>query len=190
MLPATPFQPKFVGNFTGSTLTVIDPDTGFIESPDMPAEVARLRYGNPALGPISLFNGLKKAHALNLLRDHWPDITKVCESLGISRWTFTNHYNADEEFRRCVDEIKDKTIDGGHAVRMRVMMKDSGSFDRMCVLNAYMPETYNPKTKIEVEHTMQPMEARRRDSIIDKVVDAEIVESVKRVRKLKTGNAL
>jgi hypothetical protein len=182
-VPSGRLIPNLVGDFTGATLTVVDPDTGFIESPDMPAATARLRYGNPALGPISVFHGLKKAHAINLLRDHWPDISKVCDMLGISRRTFNNHLAVDEAFRECVQELGTKRIDKIHNVRMEVAETKPGSFDRMCVLNAHMPELYNPKTKIEVSHTMEPMEARRREEVLGKVVNAEIVETVKRVRK-------
>jgi hypothetical protein len=172
---------KFVGDFNGSTL-VTDPETGFLESPSDPHKTGQLLYGNGS-SPKSLFHGIKKAQAINLLRTHWPDISKVCDILKISRRTFTNHYNVDELFREMVDDIKYRRIDRIHVVRMEVAETKPGSFDRMCVLNAHMPELYNPKTVIAVEHSIDPMQAPQRDKMLDKFIDAEVVETVKRVRK-------
>lgn len=178
-LPVTN-QPNFVGNFNGISL-VEDDETGFLTAPDEPLHIGNLRYGN-GTSPLSLFTAVKKLQVIEFLRKRW-NIARAMASIGLSRQTFNNHYAIDQHFRDCVDEIREGIVDDHEEVRFNVGRTASGSFDRMCVLNAYRAETYNPKTKIEIEHTMQPMEAKRRDGAVDRIVDAEIVETVKRVRK-------
>lgn len=180
--------PNTIGNFTGDTL-IQDSETGLLVSPDEPRSYAQLRNGN-GFSPLSVFSAVKKLQALNLLYDWYPDISKVCSMIGITRQTFTNHLAVDQVFRECVEEIKHRVIDRIHLVRMHVASTPAGSFDRMCVLNAHMPELYNPKTVIQIEHSMSAEQASKRDSRISDIIDAEVVETVRKAKKLKTGNAL
>jgi hypothetical protein len=173
--------PRFTGTFTGITL-VEDEETGMLTAPEKPMHFGQLRFGN-GTGPLSLFDVSKKLNFINYLYDCWPNLPLAARKVGINYETVKNHLKIDEMFAKCVDAVKDRVIGDVHQVRMDVARTKPGSFDRMCVLNAHMPELYNPKTKIEVSHTMEPMEARRREAMLSKVVDAEIVETVKRVRK-------
>jgi hypothetical protein len=183
-----PETPKFVGTFTGDTL-VPDSETGLLTDSLAISRDRGLRYGN-GCSPLSKFNAAKKLQFLNYLCDYWPDLSLCARKVGISIQTVRNHMAIDTVLADCVEEFRSKFIDGVHATRIRVALKDSGAFDRMTVLNAHMSELYNPKIKVEVEHTMNPEVARRRNEQVNQVIDAEVIETVRRAKKLKTGNAL
>lgn len=122
---------------------------------------------------------------LNLLKTQYPNVAAVCKAIGITRQTFTNHYEADIAFRRCVDEIKREHVDEINGVRYKVAKQEKGSFDRMCVLNAEMADVYNPKTQIEIKHTMSTEEIASRRNDWAGAVDAEVIETVKKMRQTK-----
>jgi hypothetical protein len=48
-----------------------------------------------------------------------------------------------------------------------------------------MPEVYNPKVQIEIEHKMSSNEAQARSTGIQDAIDAEVVETVKRIKAAK-----
>jgi hypothetical protein len=170
----TPQSPT--GNFTGLHFRQ-DPDTGFLEAD--PELAKTFDYGAQA---SATFNGFKKAQFLNALYDCWPNVSKACARVGISRWTFNNHYGADEAFKSCVDLIREKVIDHIDNVRMAVAQTPSGSFDRMCVLNAYRRELYNPKQVIEVQHSLTIEQTQAQRARMESAIDAEVVETVRRVK--------
>lgn len=174
------------GNFSGTSFDALDPETGFLTKSKVVAEVARRKDGTFDEGNGSfrfpVFDVALKLRALNLLLDWWPNISKVCAMIGISKETFRNHYTADESFRQCVDEMRDRVIDHIEHRRMIVADTNAGSFDRMCVLNAYRAETYNPKVKIEVEHTLTVEEGRKRLDALSGAIDTEVVDTVRKIK--------
>jgi hypothetical protein len=174
--------PATVGDFDGATLT-LDPETGFLTKSNNAVESSRDSRGCFVNGfeSVSVFTVSVKLNVLKILLDTW-NISKACSLSGVSRWTFTNHYAVDESFRQCVDEIHNRHVDAVDQVRHDVALKPSGAFDRMALLNAYRPEVYNPKVKIEVEHTVSREEGARRLNVLSHAVDAEIVDTVQKIK--------
>jgi hypothetical protein len=178
-----------IGNFTGHSL-VVDPVSGFLIKSNhaVDRDVKRREDGTYAESPfdgtesVLVFGPDQKLEFLRIASELWPNITAVCDRIGIDRDTYRNHYAVDEKFRRECDLIRDRTIDRIENVRMTVAHQPSGSFDRMCVLNAYRPEVYNPKVKIEIEHTVSREEGARRLNVLSQAVDAEIVDTVQKIK--------
>lgn len=185
-IPAMSFIPNPSGNFTGDTL-VEDPETGFLVAPEEPKHYGNLRFGNGS-GPLSLYTAKKKLQTLLFLMKRW-NLSAAARSVGLTRQTLMNHLSIDDVFRECVENIRECFVDDIDEVRFNVASKASGSFDRMCVLNAYRRSTYNPKVQIEVEHTLTG-QTDKRDKAIVGAIDAEVIETVSRAKRLKTSSAL
>lgn len=183
---SAPFSHAITGNFTADSL-VEDPETGFLTAPETPKHYGQLRFGNGA-GPLSLFGVERKLKVLKFLLNRF-NVGRAMKSVGLSRDTFNNHYAMDVAFRECVDEIRELIVDDTEELRFNVARTPAGSFDRMCVLNAYRRSTYNPKVQIEVEHTLNGQSSKR-DSAVAGAIDAEVIETVSRAKKLKTSSAL
>lgn len=127
----------------------------------------------------------KKLEIINRLHDLWPNISLACRLSGVSKLTFNNHLALDRSFRECVDEFRESRIDGVEAFRFQIAKSAAGALDRMAVLNAYRPDIYKPKLEVEVKHTMSRDEASDGYKRMTQSVDAEIVETFKRLRPSK-----
>lgn len=175
-----------VGHFNSSTLTALDPETGFL----IPGErqgVGLFVEGQAGYDRTSVFTPEKKARVLNHLYDLWPDISAACALVPVSRQTLMNHLTVDKSFAECYQDIQERVID--RIERRRMLMSDlpSGALDRMAVLNAYRRERYNPKTEIEVKHTMTQAEASEGVRRMEQAIDVEVIETVKRLKSKVKG---
>ena len=172
-----------LGEFNGSTL-VLDPATGFLTAPEK-VQVREVTPGKPGnvFGPLAIFTAEKKVLFLSALMDLFPNYSECSKSVGISRWTFKNHYQVDEKFKACVDEISQIWVDQIEKKRFELAIQDKGALDRMAVLNAYRREIYNPAIQVEVNHSPSVEEGRNRAAKFDNVIDATIVERVKDVQR-------
>lgn len=165
---------------------VKDPETGFLTAQSLGTQ-SGLKFFMPGHGiqSESIFDPTRKQEFLKILSEMFPNISASCHSIGISRQTFRNHYEMDEVFRNAVDEIKNRKVDFIDGVRYEVAATKSGSFDRMCVLNAQRAETYNPKQTIEIQHTGTTVDAQARVKRMEQAIDAEVVETVARLKAAK-----
>jgi hypothetical protein len=146
------------------------------------------KRGN-VFGPLSIFTSKKKLEFLEMLKSNCPNFSECAKAVGITRWTFKNHYLIDKAFKLAVDEIVDANVDEVEVVRFKVAMTDNGRLDRMAILNAYRRERYNPDIHVEVVHDMPVDEANRRSQRIGQIVDAQIVQRVYDQKKLRDSNA-
>jgi hypothetical protein len=173
---------QIAGSFNANSL-IEDEETGFLTQSLKCSEVQRVGSLG-GISPLSKFNVKQKLLILLKLLQRW-NITWACSQVGISRYTFQNHYTLDKSFAQCVDMIRYRSIDDVNEVRFTVAKTHAGAFDRMCLLNAYMPEVYNPKIQVEVQHKMSSSEATARSTGIQDAIDAEVVETVKRIKAAK-----
>ncbi len=175
---------KVTGDISGSTL-VIDPETGFLTNPPDDERTKQITPGKKGnvFGPLSVFPSEKKVIFLNFLKDLFPNYSEVCKIVGIARQTFKNHYSIDKAFRLRVDEIINDHVDQVESVRFRVAKGEKGVLDRMALLNAFRSETYNPAIKVDVSHTMTREESDKRYANLRNVVDAQVVERVKEIKR-------
>lgn len=184
---------NLVGTFKGSTL-VVDPVTGFLTAPEH-QEIGKAPNGQGMLnapgyvnGPLAIFTATKKLEFLKLLEVEFPNYSKCAKAVGVSRWTFKNHYQVDKAFKMAVDEIIDSHVDDIETVRFRLAHSVKGPLDRMAILNAYRREIYNPDIKVQVTHEMSQEEAFKRSQRLGNIVDAQIVDKVKEQKRIPKSN--
>jgi hypothetical protein len=173
-----------------------DPVTGFLTKSNHAVESgpgvrSELGFYLPGHGVVRelVFDSDKKSELLKALEECWPGIGDACHAIGISTQTYYNHLAIDEAFRNAVNELKERMIGRIERMRMAVAQTPMGSFDRMCVLNAYRREIYNPKVQIEVEHKITADEGRRRLDALSHAVDVEIVDTVKKIKAQRQGKS-
>jgi hypothetical protein len=81
-----------------------------------------------------------------------PNITALCECVGISLVTYERHYRDDEKFHEGIREIKLK----GKSVledKMFEYAQNKGGYMHMITwLRKEFPEEYNPDSRITVQH--------------------------------------
>jgi len=101
---------------------------------------------------IYSFDVERKKHLLSMAMDcaeagTWPNIPKLCKSVGISVQTFYNHINQDSEFSEQWQDIK-RTLSAGIAVDMREHAKRPGNYmDRITLLRHLYPEEWGGPEK-------------------------------------------
>lgn len=201
---------ELVGNFSGSSL-VPDPVTGFLTSPrhliksnnavdldvkdvktGLVSDVKDVRPDRDSAGKWLVghggvfveptFDHLKKTEFLKLYSEMFPNYAGCLEILDISSETYKNHLQVDISFKKAVDEVQAKHVCQINAVRFQAAKTIAGAYDRDRLLYGYMPEVYNPKTTIEVKHTMTREQALDGVRRMESAVDAEVVETVKRLK--------
>lgn len=128
---------KLAGGMTGTSL-VVDHETGFLTPGD------GYRYEG--------FTIDKKLRFLELAPEFWPHVTRICQAVGISRYTYANHYKLDERFRELVDAARDHALDEAEAAMRSNSIRPGGFMDRIALLKAYRPERWNPEHKVSVTH--------------------------------------
>jgi hypothetical protein len=116
----------------------VDPATGFLQSPS----------------PTGIYNfdAERKTQLLAMAMQcaeagTWPNIPKLCKSVGISVQTFYNHVNADGDFAEQWQEIK-RTLSAGIAVDMREHATRPGNYmDRITLLRHLHPDEWGGPEK-------------------------------------------
>lgn len=116
----------------------VDPETGLMVNTD----------GYKLVG----FTLPKKLQFLELAPLHWPHISRLCELVGITRQTFSNHYKIDEKFRELVDAGRELALDEAENAMRVNSIRPGGFMDRIALLKAYRPERWNPEHRLTVTH--------------------------------------
>ena len=102
----------------------------------------------------------------------YPDITTLCNAVGICDNTFTRHLKFDTKFREAFKEIELK----GRRILENVMfdrgITPGGYMDRITWLRHHFPDEYNPERNVNV--TVDKKSTL--DRFYGDVQDAEIVE--------------
>ena len=124
------------------------------------------------------FTPERKAKFLALAKDYWPHIGKLCEAVGISRWTVIHHRKLDPEFNAALHEI-DQSVCDSHELMLRTQGLTKGGFlDRMAYLRAHRPELYNPAKVVKIEgYKMTQSERGERLAGLEGAIDAQIVSA-------------
>ena len=146
------------------TELAIDPVTGYLE----PTE------SNKFAG----FTGTKKAAFIELARaGMWPNVTAICEKVGITRGTFSNHIKLDPLFAQHVQELKDALCDNVEADMAGYAKEQRNYLDRITILRAHRPEVYDPAKKVIMQHERKHDERETTERLAQtrNFVDAEIV---------------
>lgn len=155
-----------------------DPATGFIIAND-----------NRLMGPGFLtdsgliaenaFTPILKLQLVQELRKYWPNVTKACREIGISRTTYRNHYLQDNLFANLVDEIAEGTTDHIEAFQSKLAGTNAFAFmDRAMALRAGRPEKFDKARTVILESKQGRIDestARARMVKLKNVIDAEVV---------------
>ncbi len=132
------------------------------------------------------------------------NVSKAAYAAGISSSVVYRAFKADEEFKNAFDEIKQAKLHVLEEVSLRVgsQVDARGFNDRKLLLQAYMPEIYNPKTQIEINQTLTINNANQKAAQVfqsifaasGKIEDAEVIEELPEndleQQKEKNGKAL
>jgi len=153
-----------VGN-DGRSL-VKDPETGYLVDPS---------------NAINSFSPERKIEFIKNAESLFPNVTAVCELIGISKATFKNHLILDEKFRNEIERIKEKAIDRVEKHMFDFSSNPKNFMDRIAIMRAYRGELYNPKQQITVTHEVSREEAFKRQQQLYNVVDVELVKATEEV---------
>lgn len=143
-----------------------NPDTGFLESI------------NPSTPEA--FTSVKKVKLLELAkvfadRREFPDVSQLCDAVGIKYWTFHQHLQRDEKFKDAWDEIKGRVF-AGLTNELSVKAKSkNGIVANIAMLRYLESGTFNPESRI-IHSTDNPSVKALSDRL-SVYVDAEIVDT-------------
>jgi hypothetical protein len=144
---------------------VKDPETGF------------LTPGPNYRGPkYNIFDLNRKKEFVTIAKELYPNISAICQAVGISTGTFDNHYILDEGFRTAIEAVKRAAIDTVEGTMFQFAKRPGCFMDRIAIMRAYRGELYNPKQTIVHEKAFTPEQAVARKVQLATVVDAELVE--------------
>ncbi len=126
--------PRISGNISISRF-IVDEATGFLEQRNN-------QRGRPLAFTIE-----KKKAILPVLEKFWPNYTKACAAVGISRWTLKNHLALDIRFRERVAEIINCKIDEIESRMYAEALTPRGDKARSFFLKAHRPEIYGGRQR-------------------------------------------
>ena len=147
----------------------VDPATGFLQSPS----------------PTGIYNfdAERKTQLISLAMEcaengAWPNIPKLCKSVGIATQTFYTHVKNDEEFASQWQEVK-RTLSSGIAVDMREHAKRPGNYmDRVTLLRHLYPEEWGgpERNQVSVDLGWIKKLAETMQASKSTIIDAEVVQ--------------
>lgn len=167
-IPGAPPRTKSFNTLNTLEKYIYDPITGFMTMTPS--------YNGPV---SSMFTAAKKLRFVELAEQHFPDISKVCKTIGISYLCYREHLIIDNKFRECIDEIRQAKVDNVEGNMFTFSQRPANFMDRMAILRAYRGGLFNPINKIQ--HVGGPElsaeDALKRKIDLATVVDAEVVNA-------------
>jgi hypothetical protein len=134
---------------------VAHPETGFLESESHSYQT---------------FDNEKKVKFLEMIQAHirdtgkWPDMSSVCDAIGIGTRTLERHIKSDPKFAEAYRSV---TLRGKH--KLESLMYDLAGKNPMYLfgwLRKHFPEEYNPDHKVTIDHNINVLQ-----SLINKAKD-------------------
>lgn len=119
----------------------------------------------------------RKIEFVALYKAMFPDLTGVCEQLGMSRNTYYQHIKFDSAFSRDIQEIREQKSDKVESVLMQVALqpKPAAFMDRIAFLRAYRPDRYTEKRINLTAKDLDPGTLEHKARAIDTVLDTELI---------------
>ncbi len=146
----------------------LNPATGFLES--INPSTAECFTSEKKLKFIEL--GMQYANRREL-----PDITAICDAVGIAHRTWLSHLQVDEKLRELWNEVKSKVF-SGMCNELSVKAKSkNGIIANIAVLRYLESGTFNPESR--VIHTSDNAAIKGVGERISGYFDAEIVDKPK-----------
>lgn len=106
----------------------------------------------------------------------WPNISKICEVVGVHPQTYYNHKKTDPQFAACMEAVRQARLDRIEAVSADMAENPTKGFlDRAMMLRAHRPELYDRAKVVKIEgYKMGDGERQNRIQALEVAVDAEI----------------
>jgi hypothetical protein len=135
---------------------------------------------------LGRFDPKRKVLFIKFARKLYPNISKICSAVHISTQTYYNHLKSDPEFNKSMVEVDQAITDEIEGVLQKEARKPKKFLDRISYLRAHRPELYDRAKVIKVEgYKMSPEDSKRRGSVLDQVIDGEIVQALGEKPKTK-----
>lgn len=119
-----------------ATAMVLDPETGFLESP---------RHDG--------IRGSIKARILDNYRIT-GNLTEACRVNGVRPGLIRWHFANDPAFKAALDECREEISDKAEGHIVQWMSEQKNVIDRLAWLRAHRPERWNPKAEVSVTHNV------------------------------------
>ena len=145
----------------------IDPETGYLT----PEKYVKGQLASEE----KFFHPGKKTKFIELAKQFYPNLSKVCKLVGVSSATFRQHLMIDKKFGADLAAVRDERVDRVEESVFMHSERPQNFMDRMAILRAYRGELYNPKSTVTFEHKISAEESMRRHQNLAGAVDAEIV---------------
>ena len=136
------------------------------------------KKGTGASLSVYAFDPTRKALFLELASKWFPDLSRICEAVGISRQSYYNHIHKDAEFARAVEAVRLARIDRIEGKVFEAAEDNKNFLHQAMVLRAHRPELYDRAKVVKIEGLqMNPQQAQERLGAVSNAVDAEIVKT-------------
>jgi hypothetical protein len=180
-----------------NTKNVVKPVENKISTVDESEPVEMLRKEAGSAIHFHGFSNEKKQRFLSNAFRYWPNVTRLCASVGITPSGYYQHTKLHPDFARLMKDIDVCVTDDVELVlRYEASNPNPKSFlDRMAYLRAHRPELYDRAKVVRVEgYKLGDGEARRRSEALAGAVEAQIVnaytERKERQRAKREGTSL
>jgi hypothetical protein len=117
----------------------------------------------------------RKKKFLEIAAKYYPDITAICQIVGISKNAYRAHFNLDPVFREKMLSFEEGITDKIEARLASYAMEKSNFMDRIAWLRAHRGEKYNEKKLVQVDVTLTKEKLESKKSTLLGAVDAELI---------------
>ena len=145
-------------SMNGNTL-LTDKETGFLYSPRS----------------VGFTLPLKKKF-VEIAPKYWPNITLICDFIGISKNAYKSHYMHDKVFRDRLDALSEAVTDRVETAMATYALEKSNFMDRIAWLRAHRGEKYNEKRIVQVDVNMSKERIDAKQASLSQAIDANIVD--------------
>ena len=119
----------------------------------------------------------KRLFVTNALR-LWPNLTKLCASVGITPSSYYKHLKLHPDFAALMKMIDESVTDDIEQVLRHEASNPKSFLDRMAYLRAHRPELYDRAKVVKIEgYKMGDRERVNRLGAVDTVIDGEITKT-------------
>lgn len=117
----------------------------------------------------------KKLKCIEIAPKYYPDISLICDFVGISKNAYKAHYMLDKVFRAKMDAIAEAKTDEIEAAMAKFALQQGNFMDRIAWLRAHRGEKYNEKKIVQIQQLSSEKVEEKKVNLLE-AVDAELVE--------------
>lgn len=130
------------------------------------------------------FNIERKKKFLELAEKHWPNISLICDVVGISKKNYEFHRHYDPVFNERCEQLYESRTDAIEAALAKFALEKSNFMDRMAWLRAHRGEKYNEKKMLQVDISLSPERAEAKKEMLSRAIDTSVVTDAELVQSI------